>query len=80
MGDVGSGALGALIASIAIVMKMELYLPLIAIIPVFEALSIFIQVAYFKKTHGKRVFKMTPIHHHLNYQDFQKHKLITGFQ
>ncbi len=64
MGDVGSGALGALVASLSIILKIELYLPIIAIIPVIEALSIFIQITYFKRTHGKRIFKMTPIHHH----------------
>ena len=64
MGDLGSGALGGVIAAIAIIEKVELYLPIIAIIPVIEALSIFIQVSYFKITHGKRIFKMSPIHHH----------------
>jgi len=64
MGDLGSGALGGVIAAIAIIEKVELYLPIIAIIPVIEALSIFIQVSYFKITHGKRIFRMSPIHHH----------------
>lgn len=64
MGDLGSSALGGAIASLSLISKVELYLPIIAIIPVIEAISIFIQIAYFKKTHGKRVFKMTPIHHH----------------
>jgi len=79
MGDTGSTALGALIAAISIAMKVELYLPIVAIIPVIEALSIFIQVAYFKKTHGKRVFKMTPIHHHFELSGFTETQIDYRF-
>ena len=63
MGDTGSLLLGGVISAIALYLKMPLLLLLIAIIPVIETISVIIQVVYFKKT-GKRVFKMTPIHHH----------------
>lgn len=63
MGDTGSMALGAAVASAAILMKVEFLLPIAGLIYVCEALSVIIQVAVFKKT-KKRVFKMAPIHHH----------------
>lgn len=63
MGDVGSLALGGFVASLAIVLKLQLIVPIIGIIYFVETASVIIQVYYFKK-HGKRVFKMTPIHHH----------------
>lgn len=64
MGDVGSLALGALLAAISVVLRVEWMLLLIGIIYVIETLSIMIQVSYFRLTHGKRIFRMTPIHHH----------------
>ena len=64
MGDTGSLALGAAIASAAIIMKMPIYLLIVAFIPVAEALSVMLQVLYFKITKGKRLFKMAPLHHH----------------
>ncbi|BAL81310.1 phospho-N-acetylmuramoyl-pentapeptide-transferase [Caldisericum exile AZM16c01] len=79
MGDLGASALGGAIASLSIVFKTELYLPFIAIIPVIEAISIFIQIAYFKATHGKRVFKMTPIHHHFEILGWSEAKIDFRF-
>lgn len=64
MGDTGSLALGAAIAAAAIIMKMPIYLLIVAFIPVAEALSVMLQVVYFKLTKGKRLFKMAPLHHH----------------
>ncbi len=64
MGDTGSLALGAAIASAAIIMKMPIYLLIVAFIPVAEAVSVMLQVVYFKLTKGKRLFKMAPLHHH----------------
>ena len=64
MGDTGSLALGGAIASMAIILKMPLYLAIVAIIPIIEALSVMMQVIWFKITKGKRLFKMAPIHHH----------------
>lgn len=64
MGDTGSLALGGAIAAIAIILKMPLYLAIVAIIPILEAMSVMLQVVFFKLTKGKRLFKMAPLHHH----------------
>lgn len=64
MGGVGSEALGAAAAALAIVQGSVWFLPLVALIPVLEVVSVVLQVSYFKATGGKRIFKMTPIHHH----------------
>ena len=64
MGDTGSLALGGGVAAAAIVMKLELLLLVIGLLYVIEALSVVMQVGYFKMTHGKRIFRMAPIHHH----------------
>ena len=64
MGDVGSLAIGASIASMFILLKMEILLLIFGFVFIVETLSVIIQVAYFKKTKGKRLFLMTPIHHH----------------
>lgn len=65
MGDTGSLALGGMIASIAIILKMPLYLAIVALVCVVDTLSSALQVIYFKITKGKRLFKMAPFHHHL---------------
>lgn len=65
MGDTGSLALGGMIASIAIILKMPLYLAIVALVCVVDTLSSALQVIYFKVTKGKRLFKMAPFHHHL---------------
>ncbi|ADV67301.1 phospho-N-acetylmuramoyl-pentapeptide-transferase [Deinococcus maricopensis] len=64
MGDMGSHAIGALIAGAYILYADVWLLPVAAIIPVVEVLSVVMQVAYFRRTGGKRIFRMTPIHHH----------------
>lgn len=64
MGDTGSLALGGAVTMAAVAMEMELFLPLMGLIYVAEALSVIIQVLYFKKTGGKRFFRMAPLHHH----------------
>jgi phospho-N-acetylmuramoyl-pentapeptide-transferase len=64
MGDVGSLSLGTLIAGFALLLHAELYLLLVGLVFVLETLSVIIQVAYFKYSGGKRVFKMAPLHHH----------------
>jgi phospho-N-acetylmuramoyl-pentapeptide-transferase len=79
MGDSGAGALGGLVGAMSILGKFELLLPLIVIIPVMEALSVFIQVGYFKLTHGKRVFKMAPIHHHFELSGWSEPKIDFRF-
>ena len=64
MGDTGSLALGGAVTMAAVAMGMELFLPIMGLIYVAEALSVIIQVLYFKKTGGKRFFRMAPLHHH----------------
>ena len=78
MGDTGSLFLGGVISGIALYLKMPLILLVIAIIPVIETLSVIIQVAYFKKT-GKRVFKMAPIHHHLELSGCKENQVVMLF-
>jgi len=67
MGDTGSLALGGAIASVAILINQELTLIIVGAVFVVEAMSVILQVAYFKKTGGKRIFRCAPIHHHFEY-------------
>lgn len=78
MGDTGSLLLGGAIAGISLYLKLPLLLLIIAIIPVIETISVIIQVAYFKKT-GKRIFKMTPIHHHFELCGWKENKIVSVF-
>jgi phospho-N-acetylmuramoyl-pentapeptide-transferase len=68
MGDTGSLTLGGIIAVFALLIHKELLLPLLCAIFYVEDLSVMLQVAYFKATNGKRIFKMTPLHHHYQKQ------------
>ncbi|MFZ3069987.1 MAG: phospho-N-acetylmuramoyl-pentapeptide-transferase [Anaerolineaceae bacterium] len=79
MGDTGSQALGATLAVVALMTGRWIFLPLIAIIPVAELLSVVIQVSYFKATRGKRVFKKTPIHHHFEMVGWQENQIVMRF-
>ena len=78
MGDTGSLLLGGVIVAMALYLKMPLLLIVIALVPVIETLSVIIQVVYFKKT-GKRVFKMTPIHHHFELSGWNENKIVVVF-
>lgn len=78
MGDTGSLALGGAIAAIAVVTKLELFLPLLGGIYVIEALSVIIQVIFFKST-GRRIFKMSPIHHHFELVGWPERKVVRIF-
>jgi phospho-N-acetylmuramoyl-pentapeptide-transferase len=78
MGDVGSLALGAALATVAILIKQELLLVVVGGIFVLEALSVVIQVGSFKMT-GQRVFKMAPLHHHFEQIGWSEPKVITRF-
>ena len=78
MGDTGSLLLGGAIAGIALYLKLPLLLLIIAIIPVIETISVMIQVLVYKKT-GKRVFKMTPIHHHFELCGWKENKIVSIF-
>lgn len=79
MGDTGSLALGGGLAAAAILMKLELLLPIVGLIYVIEALSVVLQVGYFKISGGKRIFKMAPIHHHFEKCGFSEVQVVAGF-
>jgi phospho-N-acetylmuramoyl-pentapeptide-transferase len=79
MGDVGSLALGAALGIVAILIKQELLLPIVGGVFVLEALSVVLQVAYFKATKGQRLFRMSPLHHHFELIGWSEPKVITRF-
>jgi phospho-N-acetylmuramoyl-pentapeptide-transferase len=79
MGDVGSLSLGGTLGFLAILCKQELVLPIMGGLFVVETMSVIIQVAYFRWTGGKRVFKMAPIHHHFELQGIPESKIIVRF-
>lgn len=79
MGDAGAFALGGFIASIAIILRMPLFLIIVGIIYVVESLSVILQVSYFKISHGKRIFKMAPLHHHFELCGWSETKVVAVF-
>jgi phospho-N-acetylmuramoyl-pentapeptide-transferase len=79
MGDVGSLSLGGSIAAVAVIIKQELLLPFIGGIFVLEALSVILQVGWFKATGGRRIFRMAPIHHHFELEGWKESKIIARF-
>ena len=79
MGDTGSMALGGVLSATAIVGHMEWLLPIAGLLYVCEALSVIIQVTYFKKTGGKRIFRMAPIHHHFELGGWHETKVVKVF-
>ncbi len=79
MGDSGSIPLGSIIGTIAIITKQEILLILVGAIFVIEALSVIIQVGYFKFSHGKRIFRMAPLHHHFELKGWAESKVIVRF-
>lgn len=79
MGDTGSLFLGGAVAAMAFAMDMPLVLIPVGIIYIAETMSDIIQVAYFKATHGKRFFKMAPLHHHLELSGWSEAKLVCVF-
>lgn len=79
MGDTGSLALGGAVAAIAIIMKMEIYLGIVAFVCIIDTLSVILQVTYFKLTKGKRIFKMAPFHHHLELSGMKETKVVILF-
>ena len=79
MGDTGSLALGGALALVSILVNQELLLLIIGIVFVIETLSVILQVAYFKLTGGKRIFKMTPIHHHFELSGWSERKIVLVF-
>ena len=79
MGDTGSLAIGATLATFALMTGQWLVLPIIAIIPVSEILSVILQVVFFKITKGKRLFKMSPIHHHFELLGWSETQIVQRF-
>ena len=79
MGDTGSIALGALLGTIAIMCKQEILLAIVGGVFVMETVSVMIQVLYFKKTGGKRFFKMAPIHHHFEQLGWNETCIVVRF-
>ncbi len=79
MGDTGSMGLGGAVTAIAIMTRLQLFLLIAGIIYVLEALSVVMQVAYFKISGGKRIFAMTPIHHHFELKGWSETRVVTVF-
>ncbi len=79
MGDVGSLSLGGALGTIAVIIKQEILLAIVGGIFVMEALSVIIQVGYFKMTKGKRIFLMAPFHHHFEKKGWHETKVVVRF-
>lgn len=79
MGDTGSMFLGGMVVALAYAIDCPLILVFFGIIYVIEAMSDIIQIGYFKATHGKRIFKMAPIHHHFEMSGWKERKIVTVF-
>lgn len=79
MGDTGSLALGGFVAGCAYMMQMPLFILIVGLIYLVEVLSVMIQVTYFKATHGKRIFRMTPIHHHFELGGWSETRVVAVF-
>lgn len=79
MGDTGSLALGGFVAGMAYMLQMPIFILLVGLIYLVEVLSVIIQVAYFKKTGGKRIFKMAPIHHHFELCGWSETRVVAVF-
>ncbi len=79
MGDVGSLSLGGLLGTVAVITKQEILLVVVGGIFVIEALSVILQVGFFKVTSGKRIFRMAPIHHHFELKQLPEPKIIVRF-
>ena len=79
MGDTGSMFLGGMVVALAYAIDCPLILVLFGIIYVIEAMSDVLQIGYFKATHGKRIFKMAPIHHHFEMCGWKERKIVTVF-
>ena len=79
MGDTGSLALGGFLAATAYMMQMPLFLPIVGLVYVAEVLSVIMQVAYYKCSGGKRIFKMAPLHHHFELCGYTENKIVAAF-
>ena len=79
MGDTGSLFLGGVVCALAFALDMPLILILVGFVYIVETLSVILQVGYFKLTHGKRIFKMAPIHHHYEMCGWSEEKIVFVF-
>ena len=79
MGDTGSLALGGFVVSVAVMLKMPLFLAMTALIYLLEVLSVIMQVLCFKLTGGKRIFKMAPLHHHFEMCGWEETRIVVLF-
>ena len=79
MGDTGSLALGGFVAATAYMMQMPIFILIVGLIYWIEILSVMLQVGYFKLTHGKRIFRMAPIHHHFELGGWSETKVVAVF-
>ena len=79
MGDVGSLSLGGALGTVAVITKQEILLALVAGLFVMETLSVIFQVGFFKISHGKRIFRMAPLHHHFELKGWAEPKIIVRF-
>ncbi|MBR5473999.1 MAG: phospho-N-acetylmuramoyl-pentapeptide-transferase [Lachnospiraceae bacterium] len=79
MGDTGSLALGGFVASAAYMLQMPIFIIIVGFIYLIEVLSVIIQVTYFKKTGGKRIFRMAPIHHHFELGGWSETRVVAVF-
>ena len=79
MGDTGSLFLGGAVCGLAFALDMPLILILVGFVYIVETVSVMMQVTYFKLTHGRRIFKMTPIHHHFELCGWSEVKIFVVF-
>lgn len=79
MGDTGSLALGGFVAATAYVLQMPLFIVIVGMIYLVEVVSVILQVGYFKLTHGKRIFRMAPIHHHFELGGWSETRVVAVF-
>lgn len=79
MGDTGSLFLGGTVCALAFALDMPLILILVGLVYIVETMSVILQVSYFKLTHGKRLFKMSPIHHHFELCGWKEEKIVLTF-
>jgi phospho-N-acetylmuramoyl-pentapeptide-transferase len=84
MGDTGSLAIGGIIAVMALIVRKELLIPILCGIFLIESVSVMMQVSYFKYTRkkygeGRRIFKMSPLHHHYQKNGYHESKIVSRF-
>lgn len=79
MGDTGSLALGGFVTAMAYMLQLPLFIPIVGFIYMLEVISVIIQVLYFRSTHGKRFFRMAPIHHHFELGGWPETKVVAVF-